>query len=69
LGDAISPYLIGAIADKFNDLSKPAHGLEVGFVFTTVLMVVGSVLWLLGMRFLARDTELAPLRVATGANG
>jgi MFS family permease len=64
LGDAISPPLIGAIADKFNDASRPAHGLEVGFVFTTILMVVGSVLWLFGMKFLERDTELAPTRVA-----
>src|SRR5437868_12503429 len=54
LGDAISPPLIGVIADKFNDAGRPAHGLEVGFVFTTILMVVGSVLWLFGMRFLAR---------------
>jgi len=67
-GDAISPPLIGLIADKFNDVARPAHGLEVGFGFTTVLMVVGSVLWLFGMRFLATDTEKAPLRVATGAN-
>ena len=66
LGDAISPPLIGAIADRFNDTARPAHGLEVGFVFTTVLMVVGSVLWLFGMRFLERDTELAPGRVVRG---
>jgi hypothetical protein len=41
--------------------------VEVGFEFTTVLMVVGSVLWLFGMRFLAIDTERAPLRISDAA--
>src|SRR5438105_497533 len=64
LGDAISPTLIGAIADRFNRPGDAAHGIKVGFEFTAVLMVVGSVLWLIGSRFLAEDTEKAPSRVA-----
>src|ERR1051325_641424 len=66
LGDAISPPLIGAIADRFNRPGDAAHGIKVGFEFTAVLMVVGRVLWLVGARFLARDTELAPDRAGRG---
>jgi hypothetical protein len=64
LGDAISPPLIGAVADAFADPARPARGLEVGFMMTAILMVLGSVLWLWGMRYLERDTEMAPRRVA-----
>jgi hypothetical protein len=52
------------IADKLEDPARPWHGLEVGFMFTAILMVVGSVLWLIGARYLQQDTELAPSRVA-----
>jgi MFS family permease len=69
LGDAISPPLIGAIADKFEDPSRPWHGLEVGFMFTAILMVVGSVLWLIGAKYLAADTEAAPRRRAEPPGG
>jgi hypothetical protein len=39
----------------------------VGFKFTGILMVVGSLLWLWGARYLAEDTEKAPRRVAEPA--
>src|SRR5207237_7458630 len=48
-GDAVSPLLIGAIADVAN--------LEVAFLLCTILIVVGGGIWLLGARHLQRDTE------------
>jgi MFS family permease len=50
-GDAISPPLIGAVADRWN--------LEVGFLLVSLMMLVAGVLWLLGARFLGRDAERA----------
>ncbi|HEY5811107.1 MAG TPA: MFS transporter [Terrimicrobiaceae bacterium] len=50
-GDAISPPLIGAIADRWN--------LEIGFIIVSVMMLVAGVLWLAGARFLASDAEKA----------
>jgi MFS family permease len=52
LGDAISPPVIGLIADR--------HGLTTGFVVVSVVMLAGGVFWLWGARYLARDTEHAP---------
>ena len=54
LGDAISPPLIGLVADNWS-----LHAALVGVSF---LILVGGVLWLLGARHLQRDTELAPTR-------
>jgi MFS family permease len=64
LGDALSPPLIGVIADRFNQPQNPAHGLNVGFAFTTLLMILGGATWLWGARFLATDTAAAPHRLA-----
>lgn len=49
LGDAISPPLIGAIADRWN--------LTVGFVVVSFAMAVAGILWLLGAKHLERDAE------------
>ncbi len=57
LGDAISPPLIGAIAGRSN--------LNTAFLMVASVMLVASLFWLLGMRFLAADTERA--LVAEGA--
>lgn len=46
-GDAISPPLIGAIADRSN--------LGVGFVVVSLMMLVAGLFWAFGARFLARD--------------
>lgn len=48
LGDAISPPLIGAIADR--------SSLTAGFVVVSLMMLVAGLLWLFGARFLASDT-------------
>lgn len=51
LGDAISPPIIGAIAD-FADL-------HTGFLVASVFILVGGGLWVAGARFLDADTETA----------
>lgn len=54
-GDAISPSVIGLIADT--------SSLETAFVLVSLILVLGGVLWLWGARFLQRDIELAPTRL------
>jgi len=48
LGDAISPPLIGMVADRWN--------MTVGFCVVSLAMLVAGVLWVVGARFLAKDT-------------
>lgn len=55
LGDAISPWIIGAIARRWN--------LTAGFLLVSVLILIGGLIWLYGTRFLERDTALAPTRL------
>lgn len=54
-GDAISPPLIGWISGKEN--------LDRGFIVVSVSMLIGGVFWLMGAKFLKRDTELGPVRL------
>jgi MFS family permease len=54
-GDAVSPTIIGNIADRWS--------LDVGFGVVSFTFLVGGVLWLCGTRFLERDTALAPTRL------
>lgn len=49
LGDAISPPLIGAIADRWN--------LNVGFFVVSLTMLAAGIFWLIGTRFLPRDEK------------
>jgi len=55
LGDAISPFVIGAIADR--------SSLDMGFLVVSLFMLLGGVLWLLGAPHLDRDTAAAPYRL------
>jgi len=55
LGDAISPWVIGAIASR--------QGFNVAFTTVAMLILVGGLLWLWGARYLERDTALAPTRL------
>lgn len=57
LGDAISPPLIGAIADRSN--------LGAGFLLVSLMMLVAGLLWLWGARYLGADTER--IRIAEAA--
>jgi MFS transporter, Spinster family, sphingosine-1-phosphate transporter len=49
LGDAISPLLIGAIADRWN--------MNVAFGVVSLVMLLGGVLWLAGVPHLSCDME------------
>jgi hypothetical protein len=49
LGDAISPPIIGFISGRY--------GQRTGFIVVSTVMLVGGLLWLLGMKHLQRDTE------------
>lgn len=48
LGDAISPPLIGAIAGRTN--------MNIAFMVVSAAMLLAGVIWLLGMKYLGRDT-------------
>ena len=52
LGDAISPAVIGSIADRSD--------LRSGFLVVSGSILLGGVLWLWASRYLAADTEAAP---------
>ncbi len=51
LGDLISPFVIGAIAD--------VSDMNTAFLSVSVMMAVGALLWLWGARYLAKDTANA----------
>ncbi len=55
LGDVLSPLVIGVLSDRF--------GMRTAFLITGIMFVVSGITWLLGMRHLQRDTELAPRRL------
>jgi MFS family permease len=57
LGDAISPPIIGWVAEKW--------GLKAGFAVVSMMMALGGLLWLWGARYLQQDT----LRVSTQTPG
>jgi predicted MFS family arabinose efflux permease len=57
LGDAISPPVMGFIADHSN--------FDVSFRFVSGMVLVGGMLWLWGARHLERDTALAPYRLSS----
>lgn len=48
LGDAISPPLMGAIADRWN--------MNVAFLTVSFVMLLAGLIWLAGMKFLPGDT-------------
>lgn len=51
LGDAISPPLMGWIADRWN--------MDAAFMFVGLTFLIGGVFWLVGAKYLARDTAAA----------
>ena len=55
LGDAVSPPIMGKIADASN--------LSWAFGLVSIMVLIGGILWLWGAKYLARDTELAPHRL------
>jgi MFS transporter, Spinster family, sphingosine-1-phosphate transporter len=61
LGDVISPVIIGIISDRYD--------MQHAFTLVGIMFVVAGILWLSGMKFLKRDTELAPTRLVTANSG
>jgi hypothetical protein len=57
LGDAISPPLIGTIAD--HSKTATSSGLGTGFFWTSIMMALGGIVWWCGARFLEADTRKA----------
>jgi MFS family permease len=57
LGDAVSPPLVGTIADRFGGDLAP------GFVVVSAFMALGGLIWLWGTRYLEADTAAAPHRL------
>jgi MFS family permease len=62
LGDAVSPEIIGRIADHYERDGKA--DMNAGFLAVSFAILLAGVLWLWGARYLARDTALAPRRLA-----
>lgn len=66
LGDAISPWIIGGIADSFpfertitvdgQDIVEKVGNLNAGFVAVSVMYFLAGVFWLLGAKHLESDT-------------
>jgi predicted MFS family arabinose efflux permease len=50
LGDAVSPYVIGVLSDRFG------KNMNVGFGLVGLMMIAGGIAWALGARHLDRDT-------------
>lgn len=55
LGDAISPVVMGAIADSWS--------MTAAFTFVSFVILLGAAFWLAGTRFLQADTEMATTRL------
>lgn len=51
-GDVISPVIIGILSDRYS--------MNTAFSVVGGMFVVAGIFWLVGTRYLARDTELAP---------
>ena len=56
LGDVISPVVIGFLNDRYGDMNK-------SFFVVGLMFLAAGVLWLIGARYLQRDTAMAPLRL------
>lgn len=56
LGDVISPPIIGAVSGYWS--------ISVGFAVISAFLAIGGLFWLWGARYLDRDTEIAPQRMA-----
>lgn len=57
LGDAISPALIGGLADRFD------NDMNIGFSAVSGAIVLGAIFWFWGARYLNRDMERMPNRL------
>jgi MFS family permease len=67
LGDVISPVFMGWIWDMRSMDRTTARNLALGAVSVAVLL--GAILWFAGIKYLQRDTEMAPTRMDPGNEG
>jgi MFS transporter, Spinster family, sphingosine-1-phosphate transporter len=56
LGDVISPVIIGVLNDRYGDMNR-------SFLMVGLMFLVAGIFWLIGVRYLKRDTEMAPMRL------
>ncbi|MBS0192433.1 MAG: MFS transporter [Phycisphaerales bacterium] len=63
-GDAISPPVIGLVTDLTKTDALPDGDMTKGFLVVGGMILLSGILWLWGTIYLARDTELAPTRLA-----
>lgn len=59
LGDVLSPFVIGLISDRYN--------MDVAFRVVAVMFLCSGLIWLLGVRYLAKDTARAPFQLNSTA--
>ncbi len=55
-GDVISPLIIGLLNDLYGDMNK-------SFLLIGLMFLAAGIFWLMGTRYLQRDTDLAPGRL------
>jgi len=55
-GDVLSPFVIGLISDRYT--------MDTAFRVVAVMFLFSAMFWLLGTRYLARDTERAAFRLS-----
>jgi MFS family permease len=60
LGDVISPVIIGLLNDYYGDMNK-------SFIIVGLMFLAAGGLWLIGARYLGRDTEIAGHQAAVGS--
>jgi MFS family permease len=65
LGDAISPWIIGAITDGTKSTTNRKGDMTLGFLLVGAMILLSGVLWMWGAKYLKRDTEAAPGSVGT----
>jgi MFS family permease len=58
LGDVVAPVVVGFLNDYYGDMHR-------SFVAVGLMFLASGVLWLIGTRYLQRDTELASTRLGT----
>jgi MFS family permease len=56
-GDAISPWVIGLIADKF--ATGGQSNFNAGFICISAMILLGGLFWILGGKYLEKDTQAA----------
>jgi MFS family permease len=58
-GDVLSPVVIGILSDRYS--------MQLAFVVVGVMFLIAGVLWMLGSRYLERDTALVETSLARAA--